>query len=157
MSQMSMRPAQMVAPTLEKNVTIAFAAPIRSAAPAATRTPDLPRPARWGLPELEPKPHTTAATTSAATQATRPKVSKAPTICRSWARPGRPEPLAMTPGSASGARRNAGMVGRDMVGSCRIGMIYSVGMGSGCWVSRCRGRHLGRGGRRTGRPPCRRG
>ena len=54
----------------------------------------------------------------AATQATSPKVSRAPTICRSWARPGRPEPLAMIPGSASGLRRNAGRTGRDMVDSC---------------------------------------
>lgn len=75
-------PGQISEAVLEKNVTMALAAPISSAAPSATITLVFPRPAKCELPEFEPNPRTTAEITSAATHATRPKDRSAPTIWR---------------------------------------------------------------------------
>src|SRR5690625_2669508 len=68
-------------------------APQITAAPQEMRTPILPRPARCGFEELEPKPHTIAETISASTDRMRPTVITAPTMSRSWSMPGRPELL----------------------------------------------------------------
>ena len=60
------------------------------AAPHETRTPTLPRPARCGLDEFAPKPHTIAEMISASTDRIRPIVITASTMLRSCAIPGSP-------------------------------------------------------------------
>src|SRR5699024_830918 len=72
------------------------AAPQITAAAQDTRTPILPREARWGLELLEPKPHTIALISSARTDRMRATVITAPTMVRSAAIPGSPESFGVT-------------------------------------------------------------
>src|SRR5690625_4983892 len=55
-------------PTFQKKLISVTDAPQITAAPQETRTPTLPRPARCGLEELAPKPHTIAEMISARTR-----------------------------------------------------------------------------------------
>src|SRR5471030_2314102 len=73
-----------------KKLTRNVAPPIRKAAANATSTPDLPLPATCGLPECEPMAHAIAEMAIPATEATSPKVSRAPTMDSREAMPGRP-------------------------------------------------------------------
>src|SRR5690606_6631106 len=82
-------------PTSQKKLINVTLAPQMTAAPQETRTPIFPRPARCGLEELAPKPHTIAETINAKTDRMRPMVMTAPTMVRSWAMPGRPESLGL--------------------------------------------------------------
>ena len=63
-----------------REVFIRNEAPQTIAAPSATRTPSLPRPARCGFEELAPSAHTIADMISASTASTSPTVIDAPTI-----------------------------------------------------------------------------
>src|SRR5699024_425997 len=95
-------------PTFQKKLISVTDAPQITAAPQETRTPTLPRPARCGLEELAPKPHTIAEMINARTDRMRPMVITAPTIVRSWAMPGRPSLLGsmlMSIGTSAGAAR----------------------------------------------------
>src|SRR5699024_6577718 len=58
-------------PTFQKKLISVTDAPQITAAPQATRTPILPRPARRGLEELAPQPHTIAEMISARTDRMR--------------------------------------------------------------------------------------
>src|SRR5699024_8205678 len=78
-------------PTFQKKLMRVTAAPQITAAAQDTRTPILPREARWGLELLEPKPHTIALISSARTDRMRATVITAPTMVRSAAIPGSPE------------------------------------------------------------------
>lgn len=79
-----------VCPTFQKKFTAATLAPQMMAAPSATRTPDLPRPASYGLELLAPSAQTIAETITPRTAQIRPTVISAPTTLCNAAIPGSP-------------------------------------------------------------------